>query len=374
MIAIVNTKIVLPDSLIWDGIVLLDGGKIVDFGESKNVQMSHGAKVIDAGGSYTAPGFVDIHSHGGGGHWFYENPKAAAAHFLNSGTTTMLATLYNNLSLGELLDAFKKIKEVVQSGSILKGIYMEGPYLNSKYGGDAKNSKWKEEIDKLQYDKLIYAGENLVKVWCVSPERDGIEQFILDAKADGVIFSAAHTEATPEQLYKLMPHGLKLHTHHHNATASISPMLGVKGAGVDEAVMLCDDIYAELIVDSQAVHVNEYNLRLAVKTKGKNRIILISDATEYGSSDKSDAPDLRFDDNGDLCGSSLTLSLACANMMKHTGASLCDVFKFGSLNPATLLGMENQIGSIAKGKIANVVIVDDMIRVSHVILEGVQIR
>jgi len=372
MIAITNTKIVLPDNLIWDGVVLLDGGLIADFGERSDVSVPSGSKVIDAQGKYTAPGLVDIHAHGGGGYWFHKNPSEAAEFFLQNGTTTMLATMYNNLSLEQLLSGTQVLIDEIERGSIVKGIYMEGPYLNPKYGGDAKNSKYKGAIDKAQYSRLIDAGRGYVKVWCLSPELSGIDQFVQDAKAPGVIFALAHSQALPEQIYRFLPHGLRLQTHHHNATASISTMLGVKGAGPDEAVMLCDDIYAELIVDSRAVHVNEYNLRLALKTKGKDKIILISDSTEFGSDGQSDAPDLRFDDNGDLAGSALTVATACQNMMKHTGAGICDVFKFGSLNPAKLLDLSSEIGSISKGKKANLVIVDDMINVSQVILDGVQ--
>ena len=267
-----------------------------------------------------------------------------------------------------------KIKAAMGKTSNLTGIYMEGPYLNPSYGGDTKNSKWKGEVDRTVYMDLVERGRGLVKIWGVSPEKPGIAQFVEDAGEPGVIFAASHTEATPEQLYALLPYGLKLQTHHMNATGAVSELLGVKGAGVDEAVGLCDDIYAELIVDSQAVHVNKYNIRLALKYKGRDRIILISDATEFGSTGQSDAPDLRFDDNGDLCGSSLTLAQACRNMMKHTGSGICDVFRFGSLNPAKLLGLQNEMGSIAKGKKANLVITDDMINVDHVMFEGSIIR
>ena len=374
MIAITNTKIVLPDGMIWDGTVLVENGRIADFGEAAKIEIPKNAKVIDAGGKYTGPGLVDIHCHGGGGHWFYEDPAGAAEYYLQNGTTTIFATLYNNLSKQMLLDAMDKIRIEIGKKRSLAGIYMEGPYLNPNYGGDTKNSKWKGEVDRAVYMDLLQKGRDIVKIWGVSPEKPGIEQFIEDAKRPGVIFAASHTEATPEQVYALLPHGLKLQTHHMNATGAVSELLGVKGAGVDEAVGLCDDIYAELIVDSKAVHVNKYNIRLALKYKGKNRIILISDATEFGNAGKSDAPDLRFDDNGDLCGSSLTLAQACQNMMKHTGAGICDVFRFGAYNPAKLLGMDNEIGSIEKGKRADLVIVDDMINPAHVLLGGEIIR
>jgi N-acetylglucosamine-6-phosphate deacetylase len=142
MKAVVNTKIILPHGLVWDGVVLFENGRITGFGEKDSVAVPGGAELIDAHGGYTGPGFVDIHNHGGGGHWFYDDPVRAAEHFLLHGETTVLPTLYTNLSLEEYLSSFSKIRAAMANGAgrIIAGVNMEGPYLNPKYGSDAKTT------------------------------------------------------------------------------------------------------------------------------------------------------------------------------------------------------------------------------------------
>lgn len=155
--------------------------------------------MIDAKGYYSAPGFVDIHTHGGGGYWFYEEPTKAAKHFLLHGEITIFPALYFNLTLEEYLKAFKRIRKAMKNGTgkTIKDIYMEGPYLNPKYGSDQKNNKWAGKIDEKQYNILINEAKGLAKVWCIAPGRGGIENFVEAAKGNRIIFSAAHSEATP---------------------------------------------------------------------------------------------------------------------------------------------------------------------------------
>ena len=81
-------------------------------------------------------------------------------------------------------------------------------------------------------------------------------------------------------------------------------------------------------------------------------------------------PDLNYDYEGHLAGSHLTLDNACRNMMKHTGYGLCHAIRFASLNPAKLLGIDDQVGSLEAGKIANLILIDDMVNVKKVILQG----
>ena len=121
---------------------------------------------------------------------------------------------------------------------------------------------------------------------------------------------------------------------------------------MDEAVNFCDDIYAELIVDSRGIHVDPFMQRLVLKIKGKDRIILISDAFVIDGPKPEgydDVFDINFDYEGQIAGSKLTLDVACRNMKKHTGSGMCDLFRFASLNPAELLGRDD-IGRIRKAE------------------------
>ena len=145
-----------------------------------------------------------------------------------------------------------------------------------------------------------------------------------------------------------------------------------RGVCVDEAVNYNREIYAELICDSRGIHVDPYMLRLVRKIKGDDRIILISDAYACDGPvppGYDDVDDINFDFEGEIAGSKMTLDISCRNMIKHTGASVADVFKFASYNPAMAVGFYDR-GEIAVGKRADLVFVDHNMKVDKVMMEG----
>ena len=126
MKAIVNTKLVMEDGIIWDGALTFEDDKILQVGWAETVSIPADAEVIDAGGLYTAPGLIDIHNHGGGDWLFAENPLYCARYFLKHGETTILPTFYHNLDLQAMLDGAQRVREVSQSGAgrVMDGLYM----------------------------------------------------------------------------------------------------------------------------------------------------------------------------------------------------------------------------------------------------------
>ena len=225
---------------------------------------------------------------------------------------------------------------------------------------------------------VIEAGQGVVRVWSLAPERENIEQFVIDAKkADPtVLFAVGHSEASPQEIEKLMPYGLRLGTHHTNATGDLPKYPECRGVCVDEAVNYNREIYAEMICDSQGIHVDPYMLRLVRKIKGEDRFILITDATYCDSPSPpgyEHITDLYYDDAGEIAGTNMTLSVACRNMMKHTGASIVDVFRYGSYNPCRAVNFFDR-GEIRKGLRADLVICDRNVNVKTVIREGEVIR
>lgn len=377
MLAIKNAELVMHDHLIPDAVLLIEDGRICTFGEMRTTPIPDGCEIVDAQGAYVAPGFIDIHCHAGGEHWFYDDPIAAAVVSLSHGTTTVLPTLYYDMDQAQLVESIRKIQNAMHQpgGANIGGFYMETPYMNPKYGSNSDRNAWKGAIRRQDYMPLLEAAGTDAKVWVVAPEREGIEEFIRDAKKvnPNVRFSVGHSEATPQQVEKLMPYGLCIGTHHTNATGTLAKYGGCRGVCVDEAVNYNRDIYAELICDSRGIHVNPYMLRLIRRIKGDDRIMLISDACYYPGSKPEgyeDVTDLCFDHMGGIAGSKLTLDVACRNMMKHTGASIVDVCNYASYNPAKVLGMTDR-GEIAVGKRADLVVVDHKINVKKVILEGV---
>ena len=375
MTAIINATLVMKDHLIPNGVLFMENGIITDFGEMRNSSIPEGCEVIDAKGLYVGPGFVDIHTHSDGKVFFYDEPKAVR-HHLKHGTTTILAALYFSMNTQEFVDAIGKIREAMKNPDCknLCGIYMEGPYMNPKFGCDREHNPWNGPVDKKKYQPIIDAGWDLVKVWGLAPERENITQFVQDVKAKNpaAVFSVAHSEASPQQVEALMPYGLKIGTHHTNATGDRIFYPEVRGVCVDEAVNYNREIYAELICDSMGIHVDPYMLRLVRRIKGDDRIILISDAYACDGPippGYDGVDDINFDWSGEIAGSKLTLDIACRNALKHLGASICDVFRFASYNPAMAVGFYDR-GEIAVGKRADLVIADHWMKVDKVIFEG----
>ena len=366
----------MRDHLVPEGVVLIEDGLITDFGEMRTTQIPQDCEVIDAQGLYVGPGFVDIHNHAGGSHWFYDEPIAAAQYNLAHGTTSVLATLYFNMNGPQLVEQIETVKSAMQQpeGASIAGLYMEAPYMNPKFGADRENNPWQGSICREEYMPVVETAGKDVKVWVLAPERGDIEQFVLDCKKvnPAVRFSVGHSEASPQQIEALMPYGLCIGTHHTNATGDRPMYPECRGVCVDEAVNYNRDIYAEIICDSRGIHVDPYMQRLIRKIKGEDRLILISDACVFDGPTPEGyegVTDLCFDFAGEIAGSKLTLNVACRNMMKHTGASIVDVFRYASYNPSRAVGLTDR-GEIRKGLRADLVITDHWMNIKTVILKG----
>ncbi len=377
MKAVVNATIVMQDHLIPSGTVVIDNGYIAAFGNNINTS---GMEITDAKGAYLGPGLVEIHTHSDGETFFYENPVKAASVLLSHGVTSVLPALYFNVNGETLIGQAKTIRDSVSEAPNIVGLYMEAPYMNPKFGCNRENNPWRFPIRREDYMPLVEAVKGFAKVWVVAPERDGILGFVKDVKkADPAsIFSVGHSEAEPEQIEALIPYGLKLATHHTNATGTLQKYPECRSACVDETALYNDSIYTELICDKVGIHVSPYMLRLVRKIKGDDRIILISDAfVDHGPvpSDKiyEGADDINFDFSGEISGSKMILDGPCRNMMVHTGASICQVFRYASYNPAQMLSLTDR-GEIAVGKKADMILTDADFNVKSVFLNGEPVR
>ena len=384
MKAIINAELVMRDHLIPEAVLFIEDGKIAGFGEMRTTPIPEGCEIIDAEGKYVGPGLVDIHCHSGTGVRFIHDPAKAMEEHRECGTTSILAT--PSTRAPEPADYVEQIngirKAMAVENSIIAGIYMEGPYINPGYGS-ASNQKGVDVprvFDPVpeDYEPLLEAGADIIRVWGTAPEREGMIDFVKAAKAANpqVRFAVTHSEATPQQIEKLMPYGLCIGTHHTNATGTIVNYPECRGVCVDECVNYNNGIYAEVISDSMGIHVAPYMQRLIRKIKGDDKIILISDQTVHdpliipGFEHVTDinltyAPDGRLD----ISGSKLTLNVACRNWMKHTGASIVDAFKVASYNPAKAVGLTDR-GEIREGLRADLIFVDIKMNISRVILNG----
>ena len=376
MLYIKNANIVLENGILWDAALAVENGRIAAYGA--DLAIPEGAQVIDAGGKYLGPGFVDIHVHGGGGYSTVLEPIDAAKWFLDHGTTTLLATPSYGQNFELFLKEIRTVKDALTLGGAAKaigGFYMEGPYMNPKYGAHAWLNPWQHPIDSKEYEALVDEAGDLAKVWAVAPEREGLEPFLQYAKSvnPDVTFAIGHCEARPDQIRRLKKYGLTIQTHSMNATGRLPVPGGTRGSGPDEYCMIDPEIYAELICDSQGIHVSADIQRLMLHCKGVDKMILITDGTNRANPNPPElahVTDLNFDSRGGLSGSKLTMDAACRNIMTHTNCGIAQAFLMASRNPARAIGMDDEIGTVEIGKKANLIIVDDRFHVDTVILEG----
>lgn len=380
MNAIVNTKLIMEDGIIWDGVLLFEDGIIVAADWADKVEIPEGANIIDAGGKYTAPGLIDIHVHGANRLNFHQDPMYCCEFFIKHGHTTVLPTFYCSLSLEEMLEGAEKVRKAskVGAGRIMDGLYMEGPYMNGT-GSNQKYIKWGGDLPVEEYAPLVAGLGDMARIWAICPTRKNIDRFMKYVKDHNpnAIFALGHTFATSEECKKVYRLGVKVQTHTTDSGKAKGRAHCTSGAGADEFTLYNPDMYAELICDQSGVHVVPDLIKMIIRTKGVEKICLITDhmgcETDYPNSEARGVwygPDLNYDEEGLLAGSRLTLDGACRNIMKHTGYGLCHAIRMATLNPAMLLGIDDKVGSIEVGKKANLIIIDDMVNVEKVFLEG----
>ena len=382
MKAIVNTKLVMEDGIIWDGAVTFENGKIVQVGERKSVDVSIADEVYDAGGLYTAPGLIDMHNHGSTEHSFADNPLEAARFFLSHGVTTVLPTFYHNISKEGMIEGAEKIRKASLSGAgkIMRGIYMEGPFM-SLSGSMQNEIKWSGEIKCSDYVDLIDAFGDMVLVWAIDPDRENIEEFMSYAKehTPKAVFAHGHSSATFEGVDRLKHYGIKIRTHIINGGRAPSRCQSQNGAGGDQFCLYNPDMYAEIICDDVGIHVPPGYVKMIIRIKGYEKVCLISDHTTVTGTQRHKnneekgiwfGPDLNYDDEGMLAGSLMTLENAVRNVMTHTGYGLCHAVRMATLNPASAVGIDREVGSLEAGKRANFIIMDDSVNIKKVFLDG----
>ncbi len=357
-------QVVLGEQVIKNGAVVVDGSTIANVGARTEIELPE--TVIDYGDRLIMAGFIDIHCHAGSAYESHLEPAPFAAYHLKHGTTGLLGTIYRDISHADTMKAFEQIREVMKTQKNLLGVHMEGPYLNPQYG--ASQCGLRDRV-RSEYMELIESG--LIKQMTLAPEVEGTEDVLHELVKAGIAPAIGHSAASPEQVKAAHNSGARIVTHLFDATGcSIEPTRcgGTKEVNFDQAAMLCDHFYYELIVDSQGIHVRPDMVRLAAKTVGVDRLVAITDCCT-GSEDDSDLNMF----NGELHGSKLTMNYVARNL-KALGFSLPQITRMTAENPARAIRVFDNMGSLSAGKLANIVVTDENFKELEVYLHGEKVN
>jgi N-acetylglucosamine-6-phosphate deacetylase len=386
--AILGGLIYTPTEEIQNGVILIEGHRITKVGPRDRIKIPAGATVTDNQDRLIVPGFIDMHIHGAAGHDLMEgSPEALAAvatYLARHGTTCYLATTVT-ASLERTLHAARGIGEVIRSlhsspgasdkipGAYPLGIHFEGPFLNIKKRGAHPASQIRKPSTEI-LQRLLDAAEGTARVFTLAPELQGALTVLELARSRGLRVGIGHSNATHEEAERAIAAGATHAVHMYNAMRPF----GHRDSGIIGAVLLDDRAYAELICDG--IHVETPAIRLLVKTKGLDRLMLVSDSLSgagmpdgnyrLGNFTVHVAGGVSRTIEGNLAGSTLTLDAAIRNLSRFTGFSYRECLPCATLNPARLLGLEKQKGVIAPGADADLAILDRDFHVTQTYVRG----
>jgi N-acetylglucosamine-6-phosphate deacetylase len=378
-----NANIIIPYEIKRNSSLVIEDGRIANIFDGKSLNENIYDLVIDVKGHFLSPGFIDIHNHGGLGHDFMEGTYKAldsiADFHLKNGVTSLLATIMTEdiNTIRKAINGAKNYIENAGNSSKLKsqvlGIYLEGPYFAlEKKGGQPEKHIKKPDLEEIK--ELIKYADNHIKIVSLAPELKGADDIIRYLRKEGILVSAGHTNATLEEAKNAIELGVTQATHLYNGMRAFNH----REPGVIGAVLTDDRVICEIICDG--IHNHFLSLDLAVKLKGMDKVILISDSMmAAGMKDGKyllGGQDVFMKDgearlvDGALAGSTHSLNKAVYNMIKNGIVPLEDAVKMASLNPAKAIGLDDVKGSIEIGKDADLIIFDENVNIIGVMVKG----
>ncbi len=368
-----NAKIITDGKLYDEMGILIKDGKILELLSCEPKD----CKVVDLHGYYVAPGFIDLHCHGGGGYEFIDGNEEAVIKACETHAKKGTKVLYPTISatdydtMVKALEVIEKVKEKV--ALTIGGVHLEGPYLSPNMCG-AQNGNIIRKPDKKEYEALFERFGVLIKRWSYAPEEDEDGAFLKFLMDKGIIPATAHSNAKYDVMKIACDNGNRLVTHLYSCTSTITREGGFRKLGVIESAFLLDDIYAEMIGDG--CHLPAELLRMIFKIKGADKLCLVTDAIRYagceqcGQTYDGDIPYVIEDgvaklaDRSAFAGSIATTERIVKSVV-NAGISLVDVVTMLTKTPATVMKLDGY-GSVAKGYNAVFTVLDKDLNVVNI--------
>ena len=376
-----SDKIILDDK-IFDGYIYFDDGKITCVSEKK----APADEEYDFTGYYVSPGFIDIHTHGGGGYRFEgsveEIVNGCNFHLLH-GTTSICPTI----SAAEFDSMARSVENVRQAmsdarvkGTII-GAHLEGPYLSTKQSG-AQCADFITAPCEKDYLPLLEKYGNVIARWTYAPENDLNNNFVKALQKYGVIASAGHTDATYGDMQSAIEHGCELITHLYSCTSTITRDHGFRRLGVIETAYLLDDMNVEIICDGK--HLPPDLIRLIYKIKGADSIALVTDSLALAGTEEKhgfmqstefiiEDGVCKLMDRSAFAGSIATSDRLVRVAVKEAGIPILKAVNMITSTPAEIMKLSTK-GKIACNMDADLVIFDENISIKTIFSNGERIN
>jgi N-acetylglucosamine-6-phosphate deacetylase len=375
MEALVNARVLADEGFVEGRVVLIEGERIVAVAAPGDPRAAQAVR-RDLGGAYLLPGFVDCQVNGGGGALFNDDPsietirRIGAAH-RRFGTTAFLPTLISD-DLSVIAAAIASVRAAIEArvpGVI--GVHIEGPFISEARKGAHDAAKFRDlDAQGVALLSSLGVGRTLVTL---APEMATPATIRTLANA-GVVISAGHTNGTYAEVSEALRHGVRGVTHLFNA---MSPLTH-REPGAVGAALHDPDCWCGLIVDGR--HVHPAALQIALACKRPDRFMLVTDAMPSVGSDQDSfllqgrritvKDGVCVDEHGTLSGSAIDMASAVRNTVRLLGLALEQAARMASTYPAEFLGLGGELGRIAPGYRANLVAVDDDVRVRSTWIDG----
>lgn len=326
------------------------------------------------------PGFIDQHIHGAGGSdgmdGTVEDIAIIAKTVAVEGTTSFLVTTMTQSveNITKAMNAVKAYREAnSKEGARVEGIHLEGPFIAAAHKG-AQPLEYVAVPDIETFDKYNEASGNAIKIVTLAPEVDGAEALIRHLDKNGVVASIGHTGAKYADIVKAVEAGAKDVTHTYNAQSALHH----REIGTVGSAMLVDELNCEMIADT--IHVSVPAMKLLVKNKTADKLTLITDAMRAkgipdgvselgGQTVYVKNGEARLAD-GTLAGSVLRMNRALQNVVEKVGVPFTQAVDYATKNPAKTLGIDDVAGSIAVGKRADFVVINEKYDVLLTVRDG----
>lgn len=380
-----NGNIILEDRILSQTDLLVQDGRIEQIAPPI---APPDAAVIDCTGLTIAPGFIDIHVHGGGGGDFMDESPESLLRILQThtahGTTSLFPTtlacgIEDTLRAVRRIEAFAK--QAPPTLCRMVKVHLEGPYFNVIHKG-AQPEEYIQIPHRDTYTRLL-APEIVGRISFAPEIENALELAEYAVNVRGIVGAIAHTNAAYEDIIAVYDRDVRLLTHLYSAMPVVHRVNGYRKIGVAETSFLLDEMFVEVIGDGK--HLPRELLRLIYKIKGPDRIVLITDAmraagqsvTEsyLGSQEQGVKVCIRDDvafmpDGQNFAGSIATMDRVVRNMVELADVPLVDAIRMASLTPAKAMRIDSDTGSITPGKRADLVLLDQDLHVRKTFVGG----